>query len=119
MENKNIPEDLKVYVAVIHKIFMERAKRDAANLSRDYFWKWTYTGDIAKGAGVTVEKARRDLTKLEKLGIIHANRRPNYISWAYIADGWGQHKYADYLSQILKQPINPSSRNRQVYNQTP
>lgn len=94
---KEIPKDLEIYVVAIQTLFLESAKRKAKDLSADYFWKWTYTGDIAERCNVSMSKARRDLTKLEKLGIVQSERRPNYIRWGCIPEGWFQHKYSDYL----------------------
>jgi hypothetical protein len=103
-EHKIVPPKLLPYYQELKALFLEKVAHDDAHHfgwkedGRPYYWKWVSTQRLASKLGVSCAAARYNLTKLVLLGIVKANRNPNYIQWACVhVEGFEQMKYKDYL----------------------
>jgi DNA-binding transcriptional ArsR family regulator len=100
----------KTYLEAIVKIFLTnvRAYDEAVYQRKDYetgkpyYFRWTYTDVIARELNISPEKVRRNLTKLEKAGLVISQRSPNSIRWA-VKDVPGYIQYGDRPDYLVKQ----------------
>lgn len=98
-----IPAELRPYYDHLLKTFMQRVKNGdqiSSNrpISERIYYKWAGTWQIRRDMNVTADIARKNLNKLEQLGLLKSKRRINYILWCIIdIEGFEQSKqYEDY-----------------------
>lgn len=93
------------YRQVIIDIFLERVKKQDEREGRSpqsitvvkYYYNDVGTSEIAAKLGIKTDKARRELKKLEALGLVKANRSYlNYTRWTTDIPGYKDYKYAGY-----------------------
>ena len=59
--------------------------------------KWMSTKDISERTPYTLYEVRRDLKKLEEMGLVAANRTyKNCTQWAFPIKGFKQSRFTDY-----------------------
>jgi hypothetical protein len=93
-----VPSDMKlIYEAMVSRFLRRVAEADADTYKSDYYWKWVGTSQLADELGYKCSQLRQTLNKMEKLGLVHSQRRPNWVCWAanHIA-GFKQHQFKDY-----------------------